>query len=558
MAEEEMDLRQEEAGTGETAPGNMADTGFEAGGFAELRFLSGRNVGSVLRLVPGEYLLGNTGECDVIFGAASGEETAFRLRVGEDLSVAAASAAGAVQLFSPGAASPDGDLGEIFTPLNPGSRLMKGSESLIWYRDWSAVSGSPSWIMITEEEYSSLKTRLEEALKNPSAPSPAAPEGAPSGDTPEAASGNTPEDSAPAPGGEEAPGAAPEGGADTPESSGAGKDRAAASSSGGLRLLLTFAGLVVLGILLVLLNWGSLEQALFPRAAGFADLERYTSTFKGGKLFAENRGRLYRITGVVRTEDDYTSFLEKLPRTDMPVEVNVKLLTDAISSVERAFAMYDVTVTAVPAGDHFDVFGYILDEYALAEVLDKIRRELPASRYLNPRFTFRRTLQPRLQGLASSLGFGGELLYGRGYVAFSGPMSVEDVDKLGKITKDADGLVGGRVSFRRFDSLSPDAVADIRILNPREEAVSPVTVKPRRTETASIQPSKPDPLGNRQKFTIKQISGVRLGKMNSVILTDGSTYFAGGKLPGNYLITRIENDFIEVEKDGKKETLRLR
>ena len=42
---------------------------------------------------------------------------------------------------------------------------MKGAESLIWYRDWSAVSGSSSWIMVTEEEFASLKSSLEEALK---------------------------------------------------------------------------------------------------------------------------------------------------------------------------------------------------------------------------------------------------------------------------------------------------------------------------------------------------------------------------------------------------------
>lgn len=554
---EEMDLRQEETGTKteETVPGDMADTGFETGGFAELHFLSGRNVGSVLRLVPGEYLLGNTGECDVIFGADSGEETVFRLRVGEDLTVAAASSKGAVQLYAPGNATPDRELGEIFTELTPGSRLMKGAESLIWYRDWSAVSGSSSWIMVTEEEFASLKSSLEEALK--------AKAGAPAGEPPAAAPDDSGETSAtPAeeqPKSETAPGAQAVGSDPLADPSGEPVPTGGGVTAGGLRILLTFLGLVVLGILLILLNWGNLEQVLTPSVAGFADLERYATSFKGGKLFAEDRGQIYRITGVVRSEGDYRIFLEGLPRTDMPVEMNVKLLTDAISSVERAFAMYDITVTAVPAGDHFDVFGYILDDYALADVLDKIRRELPASRYLNPRFTFRRSLQPRLHELSSSLGFGGELLYGRGYVAFSGPMAVEDQSRLEKIRKEAGEMVGGRVSFRRFDSLSPDAVADLRRLNPRDD-VPAAAVKPRTQTAASAGSSgSPDPLGPRsQKFTIKQISSVSLGKMNSVILTDGSTYFAGGKLPGNYVITRIESDFIEVEKDGRKETLKLR
>lgn len=520
------------------------ETQFRFQQYAEFRFIGGQSNGATLKLAQGEYLIGNQDDCDVVFASGNAESAVFKITVSNDYKPSVSAVGGDISLFG-GNGEVTALLGETPVELTSGSRVGIGTEYLVWHSNWEEYSND--WMLVSRSEIEALKNeaaeqnseeKQEEALTENSS--------------------KTPDKKSEAEEKEKLP--------DEASKTGEGETEAEKQKSGKShkRTLLTFAGLVILFMLYVAQNWSAFS-GLF---SGFSDeekstLEEYVKSSPKGKLFFRDKGKLYNITGVFRNIEDYQTFIDGLPDCRKPIELNIKLLSDVIDTIKRTFKMYGLSVNPVVADEHFDVFGYVIDAFVEADVLQKVKKDLLSYDFLKTRFVFRTEIEPFITDLCRQYNLDIELLYGRGFIAYKGLFSLSDLDKFSEVRRLTADKVGGDVDFRSYDSLSSEEKKELIeqekpetpvlvVNNPPVKEIDPAHEKhpePKDEKTAS-QPKK--------DFSIKNITGITRGPMNFITTKDGKTYFAGARLPGGYEIIKIDPEYVEVEKDGKREILYLK
>ncbi|MBQ8708661.1 MAG: hypothetical protein IJ523_11295 [Succinivibrionaceae bacterium] len=536
-----------------------ADDSFSFRRYVEFRFVSGQNVGAALRLAPGSYAIGNGSDCDVVLACVSKEPVSFRVEISDELTVRACAQEGKSALND---GHGERALAEEPADVAEGARIGAQGEYMVWYANWS--DHKDEFMFVSRSEIEMLKQNaVAEDRQNAERP-----------DAQESKQSS-----------------ADDGDQDQPKSQmrtdevGEPGEQALEDQkeiepekkkSGHGRLILTVAGLAVLLALLIAQNYGYLKNLFFQNEnSEIALLENYVKQAKNGKLFFRDRGRIYNIRGVFKNQNDYQAFLDGLPASRKPIELNVRLLSDVLDTIRRTFKMYGLTVTPVAREEHFDVYGYVIDEFALTEIVQKLKKDLPAFDFLDMKFKYRSELETFIARECADAGIDVQLLFARGFLAYRGIFSLNDLSRFDEIRKKTETLVGGSVDFRNAANLSAEDLAEIDRLNKNTEAAAvaqtatasnpvgaPVRVEAAKPNVASDGGNKSDErksqkTDSRRDFSIKNIVGVTRGPMNFITTKDGNKYFAGAKLPGGYTIVRIEQNYIELEKDGKKEVFKL-
>ena len=535
----------------------------------EFRFVSGPNNGAMLRLEAGEYFIGNTADSEVVFALDRQDSIEFVIGIGEDRDVYARSRSGTVYLYNS-----DGTVLEQLSPENvplpEGTRIGVDFESLVWFGDWNAVGGR--WRTVSEDEMS------EAARSEPGEP-PA----------PEAESETAPaQDSENA---EEASGeaeAASGTDADS-EKSGEPSSGTASGENGGTmprkspvsrrkQAMAVSLGLILLAVIFALQNYGAIRNFLGAEAdtGKPLTLREYVTGYPDGMLELEEKMNSYVVRGAFRDENQRQLFLENLPGADKQVELNVRLVDDILNSVRHSFNFYGLRVNPVPEDDGaISIFGYVRDKYAEAEIMKSIKKDLPfVYSHLVPRFTYRSDLEERLTSLSQEAGLSILYLYGRGFIAYRGQFSMDDLSKIAFIRDEISKIVRGPVPLVSVQDLSPDELESVRGSenDVKEPAVQPGTggmirtsdVPARKNAGGTVRPGTSRPSSGEspasgREFSARDVASVNVsGKIGFFTAKNGILYFEGSRLPDGAVVSSIGNDLIILRKNGREVKINLK
>lgn len=533
-------------------PEDNKESQFNFQHYAEFRFIGGQSNGAALKLAPGEYLIGNQGDCDIVFAAGVSDIAVFKIIVNDECKPSVSSVNGDFTLYG-GDGETKALLGSTPAELQSGVRIGCGTEFLVWHADWAEYRND--WLLVSKSEMEALTKESRE---------PAAEDK--SGTAEEAAAGD--QDSPDREETAEDPEKQTEQSVDADKKNSEEKQSEKKSFK---RALFTVAGLVVLVMLYAAQNWGNISEFLFGISENEKTvLENYVKSSPKGKLFFRDRGNLYNITGVFKNPEDYRAFIDGLPQCRKPIEINIKLLSEVIDTIKRTFKMYGLSVTPVVQDEHFEVFGYVIDVFAEADILQKVKKDLLSYEFLKIRFVHRAEIEPVITALLMEKSLDLDLYFGRGFIAYKGLFSLSDLDRLSEVKRRTSEFAGGNVDFRNYDSLSSeekreiiDGAADIEQKIPVTDAATlPVAEV---VGSSAQEPEKTEVPKNEEKssrsssdFSIKNIAGITKGPLNFITTKDGKTYFPGTRLPGGYEIVKIEPEYIEVEKDGVREIMYIK
>ena len=537
---------------------NISEETAGRAGAVEFRFVSGPNNGAMLRLEQGEYFIGNTADSEVVFALDRQESIEFVIGIGEDRDVYARSRSGTVYLYnSDGTVM--GELSQENSPLPEGVRIGLDFESLVWSSDWNAAGFR--WRTVSEDELAGAGSAPEEA--------PAPEDSGSSGEQAESASEQAvaPSDDSGNSGitGEVAAGT------DSGE-----KGETVSRKSGVSRrkqIIAVSVGLLLLAGIFALQNYGLIRDFLGAEAETGKPLtfREYIDGYPDGVLELEEKMNSYVVRGAFRDETQRMLFLKNLPAADKQVELNVRLVDDILNSVRRSFDFYGLRVNPVPAeGRSISLFGYVRDKYAEAEVMKSIKKDLPfVYSYLVPGFRYRTDLEDRLNALSRDADLAIEYLYGRGFIAYRGQFSMEELSKISFIRDEISKAVGGPVRLVSVQDLGPD---ELESLNNSETASKGKQV-PEAIAHSGGEPKVPEKRGSggnmrngagsaaseklpgflQGEFSARDVAAVNVsGPVSFFTAKNGSLYFEGSRLPDGSVITRIESGMIVMKRNGRE------
>lgn len=536
----------------------------------EFRFAAGPNNGAALRLEPGEYFIGNTPDSEVVFALDRPDSIEFVLGTGESGEVYARSRSGSVYIYHEDGSRKE-ELSSENTPVPEGARVGLDFESLVWMRNWAGAGSR--FRMISEDEIAALSEKARGAAEktagaaDEAAPDPADPDAA---DAPAAQEAAAPDD----------PEGSPSGAAGAPEA--AGDDKIPPQKkplSRKKQILGVTLGLGILLMLLLLQNFGHLREFLVSAAAEHKPMtiREYVDTYPEGALFLEEKNNSYLIKAAFRTEEQRQRFLEGLPGPDKPLELRVRLIDEILDNLRNSFDAYGIRVNPVPGnGREIALHGYIRDQYIEADVMQKVKKDLPyLYEFLVPKFSHRSDIEEEISALTKEANLEAEYYYGRGYVVYNGMFSMDDLLKIKYIAEAVSKNAGGPVWFRRYQDLSQDEAAYLESTGsaPKKE-IREVSGAPAEKITAGPvhPPGVPAGAGRggsqtrdvklpgaRTEFSAKDVQSVNIfGKLPFFRTRDGAVIMQGARLPDGAVVKEIRNDSIVLEKNRKTVTVSLR
>ncbi len=538
----------------------------------EFRFAAGPNNGAALRLEPGEYFIGNTPDSEVVFALDRPDSIEFVLGTGESGEVYARSRAGSVYIYHEDGSRKE-ELSAENTPVPEGVRIGLDFESLVWFQNWTGAG--TRFRMISEDEIAALSEKARGAAEKPpeaeeAAPDPADPDAA---DAPAAEA--APETDAP-----ENPEGSPSGDAKAAEA--AGDDKTPPQKkplSRKKQILGVTLGLGILLMLLLLQNFGHLREFLVSAAAEHKPMtiREYVDTYPEGALFLEEKSNSYLIKAAFRTEEQRQRFLEGLPGPDKPLELRVRLIDEILDNLKNSFDAYGIKVNPVPGnGREIALYGYVRDQYIEADVMQKVKKDLPyLYEFLVPKFSRRSDIEEEIGALTREANLEVEYYYGRGYVVYSGMFSMDDLLKIKYIAEQVSKKAGGQVWFRRYQDLSQDELAYLESTGaaPKKESREVSGVPSGKIEGAPVHPAGVPPRAGRSgsqtrdarlpgaktEFTAKDVLSVHVaGPLPFFRNRDGVVIWQGARLSDGSVVKEIRNDSIVLEKNRKAVTVSLR
>jgi type III secretion system YscD/HrpQ family protein len=526
----------------QSTPEENKESQFNFQHYAEFRFIGGQSSGATLKLASGEYLIGNQDDCDIVFAPEISDPTVFKIIVSDEFIPSVSSVAGDFTLYG-GNGETKALLGETPVELQSGMRIGCGTDFLVWHSNWTEYRND--WMLVSKSEIEAL------TKENRASVAPAETSG-------EQASGENSQDV-------QSDAQSAEGAdAQTEEKSEKGVQTGESEKGkSNKRLLCTAAGLLILVMLYVSQNWGNISEFLFNGSEDEKTaLENYVKSSPKGKLFFKDKGNIYNITGVFKNIEDYQTFVDGLPQSGKPIELNIKLLSEVIDTIKRTFRMYGLMVTPVVSDEHFDVYGYVIDPFAEADIRQKVKKDLMSYDFLNFHFVYRAQVEPYIADLLKEKSLDLELYFGRGFIAYKGLFSLSELEKLKEVRRVTSDFVGGDVDIRSYDSLSSEEKKEIidstKDSGPKKTGIELPAV------ISEIMSAPKEPLRTDKKdtgktdFSIKNITGITKGLQNFMTTKDGNTYFPGARLPGGYEIIKIEPEYIEVEKNGEREVIYIK
>ena len=310
----------------------------------EFRFLSGDNIGSVIRLPIGSYTLGNTDSCDILSEEHLKEEVAVEIKITEQLDVLVSAVAGNIFIDKKKLTETEN--------LKAGAILLLGMTAVTYRLDDS------DWPLITAKDLlidSSLEL-AEDKLSDRD-----------NSEINESESSSNE--------------------IDTDENNGniSETETIEKKKVTPIKIAVVIGTFLVALILLGMLIFG---QSLTDSTEKQELLNIRKSLSDNGFTLvkAEYKNEMYVISGLVEDDEALEKLEQILPDSSHSMLVLVDKISFIAQSVRNAFKPYAIHVTPVFDDGVFRLYGYIRDPYLSNEVTQKVLANLPKSVKIEPHF----------------------------------------------------------------------------------------------------------------------------------------------------------------------------
>lgn len=465
----------------------------------EFRFLSGVNIGSVIRLPIGSYTLGNTDSCDILSEEHLKEEVAVEIKITEQLDVLVSAVSGNIFI--------DKNKLTETENLKPGAILLLGMTA-ITYRlddsDWPLITAKDLLIDSSEKVAEDKSSDRDNSEINGS----------------ESSSNEI----------------------DTDEKNGKISEKEALEKKKvtltPIKIAVAIGTFLVAIVLLGMLIFG---QNL-TNSAETQELQniRKSLSDNGFTLVkAEYKNEMYVISGLVENDEALVKLEQILPDSSHSMLVLVDKISFIAQSVRNAFKLYAIHVTPVFDEGVFRLYGYIRDPYLSNEVTQKVLANLPKSVRIEPHFTYKDEMRTILDK-ARTDDYQVKYYFKDGEIVYEGRFTREQSDSFLQTKKKSCEMVGGDIHFIDISTLSE---GEIELLS-----------MGKNTQNNSSD----DELVSVSKDPKDDISGVTMDPMKFVTMKNGDKIFEGGVLPDGSTLVRIGSKSLLFEKNGVKEEYELK
>ncbi|MGN0915844.1 MAG: hypothetical protein ACI4NE_05780 [Succinivibrio sp.] len=463
----------------------------------EFRFLSGENIGSVIRLPVGSYTLGNTDRCDILSEESLKEELAVELEITEQLEVLVTPVSGNILIDRKNVSATE--------KMAPGSILLLGMTAVTYRLDGS------DWPLITAKDL--LTDPVEETSQEIT-------DGGESSDKNETQVTDN------------------ETVADEQEEESSAVVASEKKKTGPIKITgiivsflaaLTFLGMLIFG------------QSVATTTED-SELENITKTLadNGFSLVkAEYKNEMYVISGLVEDDEALVKLEQILPDSSHSMLVLVDRISFIAQSVRKAYTLYGIHVNPVFEDGTFRLYGYISDPYLSNKVTESVAANLPKSVKLEPHFTYKDEMKKILEASGSG-DYQVKYYFKDGEIVYEGRFTREQSASFSKTKKMSSEKVGGEVCFIDISTLSEGEIELLSMVkNSKNNADG--------DETESISKDPKD-----------DITGVTMDPMKFITMKNGDKIFEGGVLPDGSTLLKISSESLLLEKGGVKEEYELK
>ena len=463
----------------------------------EFRFLSGDNIGSVIRLPIGSYTLGNTDSCDILSEEHLKEEVAVEIKITEQLDVLVSAVAGNIFIDKKKLTETEN--------LKAGAILLLGMTAVTYRLDDS------DWPLITAKDLlidSSLEL-AEDKLSDRD-----------NSEINESESSSNE--------------------IDTDENNGniSETETIEKKKVTPIKIAVVIGTFLVALILLGMLIFG---QSLTDSTEKQELLNIRKSLSDNGFTLvkAEYKNEMYVISGLVEDDEALEKLEQILPDSSHSMLVLVDKISFIAQSVRNAFKPYAIHVTPVFDDGVFRLYGYIRDPYLSNEVTQKVLANLPKSVKIEPHFIYKDEMRTILDK-AGSGDYQVKYYFKDGEIVYEGRFTREQSVSFLQTKKKSSEMVGGDVHFIDISTLSEGEIE--------------LQKKKKNTQNNSGE----DELVSVSKDPKDDISGVTMDPMKFITMKNGDKIFEGGLLPDGSTLVRIDSKSLLFEKNGVKEEYELK
>ena len=463
----------------------------------EFRFLSGDNIGSVIRLPIGSYTLGNTDSCDILSEEHLKEEVAVEIKITEQLDVLVSAVAGNIFIDKKKLTETEN--------LKAGAILLLGMTAVTYRLDDS------DWPLITAKDLlidSSLEL-AEDKLSDRD-----------NSEINESESSSNE--------------------IDTDENNGniSETETIEKKKVTPIKIAVVIGTFLVALILLGMLIFG---QSLTDSTEKQELLNIRKSLSDNGFTLvkAEYKNEMYVISGLVEDDEALEKLEQILPDSSHSMLVLVDKISFIAQSVRNAFKPYAIHVTPVFDDGVFRLYGYIRDPCLSKEVTQKVLANLPKSVKIEPHFIYKDEMRTILDK-AGSGDYQVKYYFKDGEIVYEGRFTREQSVSFLQTKKKSSEMVGGDVHFIDISTLSE---GEIELLS-----------MGKNTQNNSGE----DELVSVSKDPKDDISGVTMDPMKFITMKNGDKIFEGGLLPDGSTLVRIDSKSLLFEKNGVKEEYELK
>ena len=461
----------------------------------EFRFLSGDNIGSVIRLPIGSYTLGNTDSCDILSEEHLKEEVAVEIKITEQLDVLVSAVAGNIFIDKKKLTETEN--------LKAGAILLLGMTAVTYRLDDS------DWPLITAKDLlidSSLELAEDKSSDRDNS------------EINESSSNEI----------------------DTDENNGniSETETIEKKKVTPIKIAVVIGTFLVALILLGMLIFG---QSLTDSTEKQELLNIRKSLSDNGFTLvkAEYKNEMYVISGLVEDDEALEKLEQILPDSSHSMLVLVDKISFIAQSVRNAFKPYAIHVTPVFDDGVFRLYGYIRDPYLSNEVTQKVLANLPKSVKIEPHFIYKDEMRTILDK-AGRGDYQVKYYFKDGEIVYEGRFTREQSVSFLQTKKKSSEMVGGDVHFIDISTLSE---GEIELLS-----------MGKNTQNNSGE----DELVSVSKDPKDDISGVTMDPMKFITMKNGDKIFEGGLLPDGSTLVRIDSKSLLFEKNGVKEEYELK
>lgn len=501
-----------------------------------LRVLSGPNIGALVRLTPGSYLIGTSAAAEIILQEPSAADPCtVELTLNAAQQVTLTLKEGAAKLSGQSLTL------EQATPMAAGELLVIGLSALTFLAEGQSIEQldlSALGLVAPAPE----KSENEANLKEPAESEPPKDESAPPKD--EAA----PQKEEPLP---------PQ---DTMESAAlasaleVGEEEKQPKAPRALYLW-TALGLILCALALGALVIGSaLSDSKAQAAAALASAQEYLTQPDYQEVHVKLDHNMLYFEGTLPSVTSFERFSEELPAFPYGVVLNLEVRDRLLVALEQSAAVYGATIAAryLPnSSAHAPViglYGYVLDPYVEANLVSKLKSVLThthlAKAQLQPHFSYEPQIRVWLTALRPDALAQVTFNYEDLGLYYEGALTLEQEQALAKLNQGLGQEL--KLHHDQFKILPRTAShQDMSLMTTEVTAITTASTASGQGIAPKAKEPKVDPMLG---FNPDDIVGVTLHPMRFVSMKDGSKFFEGALLPNGYILKTIALEHLVLQK----------